>query len=147
MQLSTVTVCDIIIAVWLLIAVIDGVVKGLILKLGQIAAVIAAYVLAYVLAVGISPGCFGIAFLVSYVFLSIVLRWVVQIFNLVDRIPVIGFINHLSGAVCSFLAAFILIYLLVSLILGWVPQTILDQIGLTRAAVGQSVLLGAFAPD
>ena len=81
------------------------------------------------------------------VILSIVLRWIVQLFNLVDRIPVIGFVNHLAGAVCGFLVAFLLIYLLVSLILGWVPQAALDQIGLTRTAVEHSVLLGAFAPD
>lgn len=146
MQLSLINVCDIVIAAWLLIAVIDGAVKGLILKLGQVAAMIAAYVLASILAVGIRD-YFGLTFLVCYMVLSIVLRWVVQLFNLVDRIPVIGFVNHFAGAVCGFLVAFLLIYLLVSLVLGWVPQAALDQIGLTRTAVEHSVLLGAFAPD
>lgn len=146
MQLSVVNICDIVIAAWLILAVIDGVIQGLILKLGQIAAMVAAYLFANILAAE-AGGYFGIAFLVCYLILSIAFRCAVQILNLVDRIPVIGVINHLAGAVCSFLAAFILIYLLVSLILGMVPQTALDQIGLTKTAVEHSVLLGAFAPD
>lgn len=146
MQLSMINICDIVIAVWLLIAVVDGAVKGLILKLGQVVAMIAAYVLACILAAGMNS-YFGMTFLVCYAILSIVLRCIVQLLNLVDRIPLIGFINHFAGAVCGFLIAFVLIYLLVSLILGWVPQTALDQIGLTETAVEHSVLLGAFAPD
>ena len=146
MQLSLVQICDIVIAACLLIAVFDGAVKGLILKLGQAVAMIAAYLLASILAAGLSA-YFGLTFLVCYIVLSIVLRWVLQLLNLVDRIPVIGFVNHFAGAVCGFLIAFLLIYLLVSLIFGWVPQSALDRIGLTRTAVEHSVLLGAFAPD
>lgn len=146
MQLSVVNVCDIVIAVWLLLAVLDGVIQGLILKLGQIAAVVAAYVLANILAVWFS-GYAGITFLLSYLVLSVVFRLLVTILNLVDRVPVIGLLNHLAGAVCGFLAAFILIYLLAHLVFGAVPQTALDQIGLTREAVEHSVLLGAFVPE
>lgn len=146
MQLSLVNICDIVIAAWLVIAVIDGAVKGLILKLGQVAAMIAAYVLASILAAGLT-NYFGLTFLVCYMVLSIVFRWIVKLLNLVDSIAVIGFVNHFAGAVCGFLVAFLLIYLLVSLILGGIPQVALDQIGLTKTAVEHSVLLGAFAPD
>lgn len=145
MQLSAVNVCDIVIAAWLLLAVVNGVIQGLILKLGQIAAVVAAYVLANILAVWMS-GYVGITFLVSYLVLSMLFRLVVSVLNLVDRIPVIGFLNHLAGAVCGFLAAFLLIFLLVHLVFTAVPQTALDQIGLTEAAVKHSVLLHAFVP-
>ncbi len=145
MQLSAVNVCDIVIAVWLLLAVVNGVIQGLILKLGQIAAVVAAYVLANIIAVWMS-GFVGITFLVSYLVLYALFRLVVSVLNLVDRIPVIGFLNHLAGAVCGFLAAFLLIYLLVHLVFAAVPQTALDQIGLTETAVNHSVLLHAFVP-
>lgn len=141
MQLSAVNVCDIVIAVWLLLAVVNGVIQGLILKLGQIAAVIAAYVLANILAVWMS-GYVGITFLVSYLVLSVLFRLVVSVLNLVDRIPVIGLLNHLAGAVCGFLAAFLLVHL----VFAAVPQTALDQIGLTETAVNHSVLLHAFVP-
>lgn len=145
MQLSAVNVCDIVIAVWLLLAVVNGVIQGLILKLGQIAAVVAAYVLANIIAVWMS-GFVGITFLVSYLVLYALFRLVVSVLNLVDRIPVIGFLNHLAGAVCGFLAAFLLIYLLVHLVFAAVPQTALDQIGLTETAVNHAVLLHAFVP-
>lgn len=145
MQLSAVNVCDIVIAVWLLLAVVNGVIQGLILKLGQVAAVVAAYVLANILAVWMS-GYVGITFLVSYLVLSVLFRLVVSVLNLVDRIPVIGLLNHLAGAVCGFLASFILIFLLVHLVFAALPQTALDQIGLTEIAVNHSVLLHAFVP-
>lgn len=146
MPFSTVNICDLVIAVWLILAVISGAVQGLILKLGQVAAMIAAYVIATILVAG-TGGYFGIAFLVCYLVLSIIFRCAVQILNLVDRIPVIGALNHIAGAVCGFLVAFLLIYLLVSLVLGLVPQEALDQVGLTETAVKHSLLLGAFAPD
>lgn len=145
MQLSVVNICDIVIAVWLIVAVLNGALTGLILKLGQIAAMVAAYILAQVLVIYIGS-YFGLTFLVSYIILSIVFRWGLKILNLVDRIPVIGFINHFGGAVCGFLVSFILIYLLVNLVFGVVPQNALDGIGLTKDAVGHSVLLGAFTP-
>ncbi len=143
MQLSVVNICDIVIAVWLIIAVLNGAFTGLILKLGQIAAMIAAYILAQVLVVWIGS-YFGLTFLISFIVLSVVFRWGLKLLNLVDRIPVIGFINHFGGAVCGFLISFILIYLLVNLVFGVIPQDILDGFGLTREAVRHSILLSAF---
>lgn len=143
MHLSVVNICDLVIAFWLIFAVLHGAFVGLVLKVGQIVAMIAAYIMAQVVSVSIGS-YFGLTFLVSYIVLSVVFRQVVKVLNLVDKIPVLGFINHFGGAVCSFMVSFILIYLIVTFVFMGIPQNILDGWGLTQEAVQHSVLLGAF---
>ena len=89
---------DILTAIILLVAVLSGLATGLVVKLGQIVAVIGSYVIAAVLASYVGLGR-EIVFVVAFIVLSIICRYLVQVLRLVDKLPVVGTLDKFGGAV------------------------------------------------
>lgn len=133
---------DILVIIILGVAIISGLTAGLVLKVGQVAAVIAAYVLANLFAsqAGMAK---EIVFIIAFAVLSMVFRYVVLILKLVDKIPVIGTLDKIGGAILSFVVAFIVVYFAVNLLFHGVPQSILDSWGWTTEAVRKTMFISA----
>ena len=105
---------DILTAIILLVAVLSGLATGLVVKLGQIVAVIGSYVIAAVLASYVGLGR-EIVFVVAFIVLSIICRYLVQVLRLVDKLPVVGTLDKFGGAVVGFVVAFIVLYFVINL--------------------------------
>lgn len=133
---------DILVIIILAVAIISGLTAGLVLKVGQVAAVLAAYVLANLFAsqAGVAK---EVVFIIAFAVLSIVFRYVVLILKLVDKIPVIGTLDKIGGAILSFVVAFIVVYFAVNLLFHGVPQSILDSWGWTKEAVRKTMFISA----
>ena len=105
---------DILTAIILLVAVLSGLATGLVVKLGQIVAVIGSYVIAAVLASYVGLGR-EIVFVVAFIVLSLICRYLVQVLRLVDKLPVVGTLDKFGGAVVGFVVAFIVLYFVINL--------------------------------
>lgn len=134
---------DILTAIILLVAVLSGLATGLVVKLGQIVAVIGSYVIAAVLASYVGLGR-EIVFVVAFIVLSIICRYLVQVLRLVDKLPVVGTLDKFGGAVVGFVVAFIVLYFVINLFFDIVPQSTLDGMGWTKEAVQKTCSLKAF---
>lgn len=88
-----------------------------------------------------------VIFLIAFCILALVLRHLLAVLKLVDKIPVIGFVNRVGGAVCGVLVEFLIFYLIIGLIFGLMPPSLLEEWGLTAEAVKQTVLLRVFVPS
>lgn len=87
----------------------------------------------------------GIVYTVSFLIAILVLRHLIKILNLVDRIPVIGTLNRLGGAIVGFVVAFVLLYALCGLVLRMFPQTTVDEWGLTEEVIAHTYIFRVFA--
>ena len=134
---------DILTAIILLVAVLSGLATGLVVKLGQIVAVIGSYVIAAVLASYVGLGR-EIVFVVAFIVLSIICRYLVQVLRLVDKIPVVGTLDKFGGAVVGFVVAFIVLYFVINLFFDIVPQSTLDGMGWTKEAVQKTMFIKGF---
>ena len=134
---------DILTAIILLVAVLSGLATGLVVKLGQIVAVIGSYVIAAVLASYVGLGI-EIVFVVAFIVLSIICRYLVQVLRLVDKLPVVGTLDKFGGAVVGFVVAFIVLYFVINLFFDIVPQSTLDGMGWTKEAVQKTMFIKGF---
>ena len=128
---------DILTAIILLVAVLSGLATGLVVKLGQIVAVIGSYVIAAVLASYVGLGR-EIVFVVAFIVLSIICRYLVQV------LPVVGTLDKFGGAVVGFVVAFIVLYFVINLFFDIVPQSTLDGMGWTKEAVQKTMFIKGF---
>ena len=133
---------DILTAIILLVAVLSGLATGLVVKLGQIVAVIGSYVIAAVLASYVGLGR-EIVFVVAFIVLSIICRYLVQVLRLVDKLPVVGTLDKFGGAVVGFVV-FIVLYFVINLFFDIVPQSTLDGMGWTKEAVQKTMFIKGF---
>jgi len=171
--MGIITGIDISIAVILIGSIILGYMTGLVMKIAQLASLAAAYIAAALVVKLFSsqlgsfiyskiPGEYAVPvravtektadriagsliFTVVFIVTFIILRHVIKLFKIVDKIPVIGFIDHIGGAVAGFIVNFIIIYILAGIFFSVVPQEILDGWGITQEAVSNSYILQAFA--
>ena len=134
---------DILTAIILLVAVLSGLATGLVVKLGQIMAVIGSYVIAAVLASYVGLGR-EIDFVVAFIVLSIICRYLVQVLRLVDKLPVVGTLDKFGGAVVGFVVAFVVLYFVINLFFDIVPQSTLDGMGWTKEAVQKTMFIKGF---
>lgn len=134
---------DILTAIILLVAVVSGLATGLIVKLGQVVAVIGSYVIAAILASYVGLGR-ELVFVVAFIVLSILCRYLVQVLRLVDKLPVVGTLDKFGGAVVGFVVAFIVLYFVINLFFGIVPQSTLDGMGWTKEAVRKTMFISGF---
>ena len=130
---------DILTAIILLVAVLSGLATGLVVKLGQIVAVIGSYVIAAVLASYVGLGR-EIVFVVAFIVLSIICRYLVQVLRLVDKLPVVGTLDKFGGAVVGF----VVLYFVINLFFDIVPQSTLDGMGWTKEAVQKTMFIKGF---
>ena len=86
----------------------------------------------------------GIVYFVSFLIALLVLRHVVKILNLVEHIPVLGTINRLGGAIVGFTVAFVLLYVVCSLLFRMLPQTTMDEWGLTEEVIEKTHIFRVF---
>lgn len=77
----------------------------------------------------------------------IVFYQLVRVLKLVDRIPVVGTLNKLGGALLGFLVEFLFFLILGMVLFGLIPADAWNRIGLTREAIEGSYLLRAFVPQ
>ena len=134
---------DILTAIILLVAVLSGLATGLVVKLVQIVAVIGSYVIAAVLPSYVGLGR-EIVFVVAFIVLSIICRYLVQVLRLVDKLPVVGTLDKFGGAVVGFVVAFIVLYFVINLFFDIVPQSTLDGMGWTKEAVQKTMFIKGF---
>ncbi len=151
MQFTVGTIIDIIMAVCILFAVVRGWQTGLVIKLAHLVAVIAACVLAagmVTLLKGKTGGgiVLPLAAAVCFLIAVVILYHLIKALHLIDYIPVVGKLNKIGGAVVGFIAEFIFIYVICSILFGIIPQTMLDQWGLSEDVISQTYLLQAFFP-
>ena len=151
--MDIVNIIDIVIAIWLIGAIVLGYFTGLVMKIAQFASVILAYAGAYLTAKIVSENinielashaAYSISFIIAFIIINAVLRHLIKILKIVDHIPVIGVLNHIGGAVVGFLVDFVIILIICSIVFKWVPQGILDSIGFTKSAINNSMLLSVF---
>ncbi|MCX4327489.1 MAG: CvpA family protein [Lachnospiraceae bacterium] len=162
---------DIVIAILLIASVVSGYMTGLVTKAAQLASLVAAYFIASFAADLLSPGLSGFingkmestampagafvadtaesivhhaVFTIIFIISFIILRHAANIFKITSHLPVIGKLDRIGGAIAGFLVNFIIIYIICSLFFGIMPQDMLDNIGLTKKAIRDSVLLQAF---
>ena len=81
---------------------------------------------------------------VSFFVILIILYQLIKVLHIVDYIPVIGKVNKLGGAVAGFLLEFLFLFMICAILSGVVPQTVLDQWGLTKDVISHTYLLQAF---
>ncbi len=149
-----VTVIDAAIVIILAGAAILGFFKGFAAMAAQLAALLASYAISAVCARFFSSRLFGggaaesmaYAVLFAFIFAAVffLLRYFANIFKLVDRIPFIGKLDRVGGAVAGFLVDFAAIYIITGLIFGVMPQEALDSFGLSKGAVDDSLILSVF---
>lgn len=106
-------------------------------------AVIGSYVIAAVLASYVGLGR-EIVFVVAFIVLSLICRYLVQVLRLVDKLPVVGTLDKFGGAVVGFVVAFIVLYFVINLFFDIVPQSTLDGMGWTKEAVQKTMFIKGF---
>ncbi|MCH5266740.1 MAG: CvpA family protein [Lachnospiraceae bacterium] len=140
---SILTGLDFSIAIILMLAVLNGLTTGVIMKLGQIVAVIVSYAVAAFLA---SQAGFAhaVVFVPAFIVMSIVCHYLVGALGLVDRIPIVGALDKYGGAIVNFIVAFIVIYYVANLFLnGIIPQETLDSWGWTRETLNKTIFISS----
>ena len=140
---SVLTGLDFVIAIILLVAILNGLTTGLIMKLGQVAAVVFSYALAAVLSsqAGIAQ---PFVFVPAFIVLSIACHCLVQALQLVDKIPVVATLDKFGGAVANFVVVFTVIYFVVNLLFGGlIPQSTLDDMGWTKEALNKTMFISS----
>ena len=85
-----------------------------------------------------------IVFVVAFIVLSIICRYLVQVLRLVDKLPVVGTLDKFGGAVVGFVVAFIVLYFVINLFFDIVPQSTLDGMGWTKEAVQKTMFIKGF---
>jgi hypothetical protein len=88
---------------------------------------------------------YAILFFVSFGVLEFVLFRFVSALKLVKKIPVIGWLDKVGGAVLGFLWVFLLCTFLGSVFFQYVPGSIRHQWGFTQKAVEHTIFLNVFA--
>lgn len=86
----------------------------------------------------------GLVYFVSFLAALLVLRHVIKIFGLVEKLPVIGTVNRLGGAVVGFTLAFVLLYVACRLLFQMLPQAALEEWGLTEEVIEKTCLFKVF---
>lgn len=170
--MDIVKIIDIVIAVLLIAAVITGYITGFVMKIANLAVLVASYFIALMLAnmlspqiedyingqVSQTPASFAggimadtagnithnIVFSVVLVLSFVILHHVVSVLKVTSHIPVIGKIDRICGAAAGFFIDVIVIYIICSIFFSIMPRETLDSIGLTKEAIGDSVLLHIF---
>lgn len=137
---------DILVAIILLVAIVNGLTTGLILKIGQIVAVIASYLLASLVAAQVGLG-HELVFVIAFAVLSVVFHFLVIGLRLIDKIPVVGNVDRIGGAVVSFVVAFTVLYFFVNCFFHTIPQSTLDSWGWTKEAQHKTMFISGLLTD
>jgi hypothetical protein len=88
-----------------------------------------------------------VIFSLSFALLQFVFANVIRTLKLVDRLPIIGRLDKLGGAVLGFFWVFLLCLFLGNIFFTYVPEGLRHLWGFTDRAVENTVLLNAFVPD
>lgn len=170
--MDIVKIIDIVIAVLLIASVITGYITGFVMKIANLAVLVASYFIASIIAnmlspqledyingqVSQTPAAFAggimadtagnithnIVFSVVLVLSFVILHHVASVLKVTSHIPVIGKIDHICGAVAGFFIDFIVIFIICSIFFSVVPKETLNDMGLTKEAIEDSVLLHIF---
>lgn len=151
--MSIVNIIDLVIIIWIMCALINGYATGLIIKIAHLLSVIVSYVASYIVAgvvakqvtLGVaSHTVFSVSFIIAFIVINVFLHHLINVFKLVDHIPVVGTLNHIGGAVVGVVVAVVVIFMLCNVFFKVMPQNILNTWGLTKAAIKGSMLLSAF---
>lgn len=89
---------------------------------------------------------YTLIFALVFLILGILFSRLIVLLKLVDRIPVVGQVNRLGGAVVGFFGVFLLLFLMGQLFFGLVPSQILLDWGFTKKALEDTILLHSFVP-
>lgn len=89
---------------------------------------------------------YSVLFFIAFFVLELVLMHLVNVLKVVDHIPVVGKINKLGGAVVGFFWVFLILLLLGNVFFTYIPKEVQHQMGFTRKAVKETVLLNVFVP-
>lgn len=146
---NTVYITDIVIAGILIIAAVSGYLTGLITKVARFLATIISCVAAYLVVQVVMESykkqiMYPIVFLVVFIVIYIILHQAIKLLKLVDKIPVIGTVDRIGGAVVGILLYTLLMYILFSAFFKIVPASILKSWGYTKHAINKSLLLKYF---
>lgn len=87
---------------------------------------------------------YSVLFLLVFLIALLLFNHLVHILKIVDRIPVVGTLNKFGGALLGLVTEFIIIYILCAVIFTFVPQSSMDQIGLTQAMIRETYFLQFF---
>lgn len=89
---------------------------------------------------------YSLLFFLIFSVLQVIFLLLVRMLKPVDKLPVVGKLNKLGGAVFGFLWVFILCLLLGNVFFTYVPKQVRRQMGLGKRAVQETVLLNVFVP-
>lgn len=89
---------------------------------------------------------YTVLFFVAFLLLEAVLLHVVNLLKLVDHIPVVGKLNKLGGAVAGFFWMFLICLLLGNVFFSYVPKEVQKEMGFTKKAIKETILLNVFVP-
>lgn len=89
---------------------------------------------------------YSLVFFLLFFVLQVFFLLLIRMLKMVDRIPVVGKLDKLGGAVFGFLWVFILCLLLGNVFFTYVPRSVQKQMGLGKRAVENTVLLNVFVP-
>lgn len=131
------------IPVILLIATISGLISGLIEKIVHVVAAVAAYFLATMISSHAKSQAW-LVYIVSFFVIFAAFKFLGKLIKMVDKIKVIGWIDHIGGAIAGFVGAFVVVFVLVNLVFGMLPEAILSSIHLGHADVTQTIFLKYF---
>lgn len=127
----------------MLIATISGLISGLIEKIIHVVSAVAAYFLATIIASHAKSQSW-LVYIISFFVIFAAFQFLGKLVKMVDKIRIIGWIDHIGGALAGFVGAFVVIFVLVNLVFGMMPEAILSSIHLGHADVSQTIFLKYF---
>lgn len=87
-----------------------------------------------------------VVFLVVFTLLQILFRCAINLLKVVDRIPMIGMLNRLGGAIAGFFLVFLILFLIGNLFFRLIPEELLRNWGFTQKAIRDTIFLQSFVP-
>ncbi len=90
---------------------------------------------------------YAAVFALAFAVLELALTFLISLLKLVDRIPVIGLLDRLGGAIFGFLWVFLFCLVLGNVFFSYVPAKLRHQWGFTEKAVRDTILLNVFMED
>ena len=89
---------------------------------------------------------YSVVFFLAFVVLEFLLLHLVNGLKIIDSVPVVGKLNKLGGAVVGFFLVFLILLLVGNIFFTYIPKEAQREMGFTKKAVKETVLLNVFVP-
>lgn len=88
---------------------------------------------------------YGMVYLLIFLLLQIVFQILMHTLNFVNRIPVVGTLNHIGGLILGLVWYFVVLFTVAFILFRILPEDTRDSIGLSDTVVKESLFLNSLA--